>query len=109
MTSLDIAVPKLSYRNRKTIDAYLIHHPEVESFIEAAYPALTKSFGGPVEIVLELITDPDEVGQQQLVGWIQSTDSVAEGLRKLDRFEDEWFLDHMYLVNDTFNFNIETK
>lgn len=105
----DIVVPKFSYRNQEAVELYLAHHPETEGFIEAAYPALAKSFGGSVDIVLEVVIDPDETAYQQLVAWIQSTNSVTDGLKKLDRFEDEWFLDHMYLINDTFNFNIETK
>lgn len=105
----DIVVPKISYRNQEAVEAYLAHHPEIEGFIEAAYPALAKSLGGSVDIVLEVVIDPDETAYQQLVAWVQSTDSVAEGLKKLDCFEDEWFLDHMHLVDDTFNFNIETK
>jgi hypothetical protein len=106
---LDVDTPKLTYRNREAVETYLARYPEIESFIEAAYPALVESFGSPVDIVLEVITHPDETAHQELVGWIQSTDSVVEGLEKYDNFEDEWFLDHMYLVDDKFNFNIETK
>ncbi len=106
---LDVGTPKLSYRNREAVETYLARHPEIKSFIEAAYPALVKSFGSPVDIVLEVITHPDETAHQELVGWIQSTDSVVGGLEQFDRFEDEWFLDHMHLVDDKFNFNIETR
>ena len=62
-----------------------------------------------IEIVLEVLTYPDETVHEELVGWIQSTDDVSEGLAKLGRFEDEWFLDHMAEIGHKFNFNIETK
>lgn len=100
---------KLAYRNPRAVKDYLALYPEIEDFIEAAWPALIKCFGGPVEIVLEVLTYPDEIIHEELVGWIQSTDNVSEGPKKLDRFEEEWFLDHMAEVGAKFNFNIETK
>lgn len=66
-------------------------------------------FKGPVDIVLEVISDPEKVAHEEMVGWIQSADDVFTGLEKFERFEDEWFLDHMAQVDDKFSFNIETK
>ncbi len=99
----------ISYKNPEAISSYLSRYPEIEDFIETAWPALIECFDGPIDIVLEVITYPDESAHEELVGWIQSTDDVNEGLEKLERFEDEWFLDHMAEVDNKFNFNIETK
>lgn len=101
--------PKLAYRNPEAVKEYLALYPEIENFINAAWPALIKHFDGPVEIALEVLTYPDEVIYKELVAWIQSTDDIQEGLAKLSRFEDEWFLDHMAEVGNKFNFNLETK
>ena len=102
-------LPKISYRNPDEVKAYLACHPELESFLASAWPALIRCFGEPVDIILEVMTYPDEEIYQELVGWIQSTDDVQEGLEKLERFEDEWFLDHLSEVDNKFNFNIETR
>jgi hypothetical protein len=104
----ELSFLNVSYRNRE-VETYLARHPEIEDFIQTAWPALVECFEGPVDIVLEVITYPDEIGHEELVGWIQSTDDVDKGLEKLERFEDEWFLDHMAEVDNKFNFNIETK
>jgi hypothetical protein len=101
-------VPQLIHRNPEAVEDFLARYPQIFDFIQAAWPELIECFGGPVDIVLELITFPDESAHEELVGWIQSTDDVIDGLEKFERFEDEWFLDHMDKVGDKFNFNLET-
>lgn len=106
----NLAIPRVSYRNPAAVETYLARYPEIESFIEAAWPALIECFDASIEIVLEVITYPaDEAIHQELVGWIQSSDDVDDGLAKLEQFEDEWYLDHMAEVGHKFNFNIETR
>lgn len=104
-----IVSPILTYRNSEAVKDYLNRHPDLEDFINRAWPAVVECFGGPVEIVLELLTYPDESAHQELVGWIQSTDTVEVGLERLEQLENTWFLDHMDQVGDRFNFNIETR
>jgi hypothetical protein len=43
----------------------------------------------------------------KLVGWIQWSGDIDDGLDKLDQFDEEWFLDHHIEVNNKSNFNIE--
>lgn len=102
--------PPVSYRNPDAVESYLARYPEVEDFIAAAWPALVECFDDSIEIVLEVLSySADETTQEELVGWIQSTDDVDDGLTKLERFEDEWYLDHMDEIGHKFNFNIETR
>lgn len=88
----------------------MARYPDVEGFLEVACPVLTEYFGDSVEIVLEVLAySTGETTHEELVGWIQSTDDINEGLARLSRFEDEWFLNHMDEVDHKFNFNIETR
>ena len=107
----DLEVPGLniSYRNDEVVVDFLNHNPEIIGFISLAQSPLVKNFGYPVDIVLEVMTDPDHDGFEELVAWIQSNDDVDEGLEKLERFDDEWFLDHLDFVGNNFSFNIETR
>ncbi|NIT62023.1 MAG: hypothetical protein GWN00_39265 [Aliifodinibius sp.] len=100
---------RISYRNSEMVEAFLAAYPKIPSFIKAAAPVLTKYFGQPLEMVLEVMSYPEEGAEEDLIGWIQSHDDVEEGLNKLERFEDEWFLDHMAEVDYRFNFNLETR
>jgi hypothetical protein len=100
---------RVSYRDPNKVVAYLKRHPEVVSFMSRAWPALIRTFGTPVDVALEVISYPEAHAHDELVGWIQSTDDVYEGLDKLERFESEWFLDHLPEIGNKFNFNIETK
>jgi hypothetical protein len=101
--------PKISYRNPMAVEAYLTRHPEVKDFIEVAWPNLVRFFGQAIDVVLEVLTYPEEAAHEELVGWVQWAGDVHEGLERLERFDDEWFLDHMAEVETKFNFNIETK
>jgi hypothetical protein len=103
-----IPISRIFYRNPEAVITYLACHPEIEDFLNAAWPFLEESFGTPVDIVLEVMSYPEE-DYDELVGWIQSTDSVYEGLEKFEQFEDEWLLDNLDKVIDKFSFNIETK
>jgi hypothetical protein len=100
---------RVSYRNPEMVETYLACYPEINDFLAAAWPVLVRCFGGPVDIVLEVMTYPDEAAYRELVGWIQSTEDIRTALDKLERFEDEWFLDHITLIGGRFNFNIETR
>jgi hypothetical protein len=106
---LEPSLVRISYRNSPMVQAYLACHPEIWGFLEEARPVLAEIFGGLVDIVLEVITYPEEGAEDELVAWIQSTNTVDEGLEKLDRFEDEWAIDHLTSVATRFNFNIETR
>jgi hypothetical protein len=101
--------PKISYRNPMAVEAYLTRHPEVVDFIEMAWPYLVSFFGQEIDVALEVLTYPEEAAHEELVGWVQWPGDVHEGLERLERFDDEWFLDHMTEVETKFNFNIETK
>ena len=100
--------PRITYQNREKVSDFLDHHPEIGAFVRAALPVLVRYFGSAVNVVLEVMVYPEDGGPEELVGWIQSTDDVYEGLEKLERFEDEWFLDHLAEAGGIFNFNVET-
>jgi hypothetical protein len=99
----------VSYRNSEAVRAYLATYPEIEDFLKETLPVLFRCFGGPVNVVLEVVTYPENGAYDELVGWIQSTDDVSEGLEKLDRFGDEWFPEQLSRVGNRFSFNIEFK
>ena len=98
-----------SFRNASAVRQFLEAHPNLIELLLEAYRYLQKHFGSIPQIVLELVTYPDETAYDELVAWIQSEDRVPEGLEKLEKFEDEWFLDHLTEIGNSFNFNIEFK
>jgi hypothetical protein len=106
--TLTIADLSISYRNPEAVKTYLTHNPEIEKFLGESQPALVSCFERPVDIVLELIVDPED-GHEHLVGWIQSTDAVNKALEKLERFDEDWFLDHINDIGDKFSFNLESQ
>jgi len=97
----------IRYRNREAVEVFIQTRPQIWPFIEAATPFLIKHFGQPLEIVLEVMSFPEEGAEDELVAWIQSSDEVEIGLDKLEKFKDEWFLDRLEEVDYRFNFNLE--
>jgi hypothetical protein len=48
----------------------------------------------PTEILfLEVATDPDEVGEKELVVYICTSQKPKEAIEKLDRLDENWWLD----------------
>ncbi len=94
----------ISYRDSKKVEEYLRNYPEIYDFVLASFPALVNCFGESVTVVLEVLS---EMGEQTLVGWIQSFDDVEVGLAKLEQLDEEWFLKHLDDIGDKFNFNLE--
>jgi len=109
LIDLPAFLPRLSYRNQKTVEAYLKMYPEIQNFIDSAWPALVAHFGEHVEVVLEVMVYPDEESTTELVGWIQSRDTVEITLENFEQFTDHWYLDHMGETENKFNFNIEIR
>ena len=100
---------KVRYRNEKEVNEFLATQPQLPQFLQAAWPILAKHFGKEIEVVLELIPYPYAVAQDELVGWVQFAGTIQDGLAKLDKFVDEWFLEHMEETNHRFNFNVEIR
>ena len=60
------AAPRITYRNPEAVEDFLAHYPQILDFIQAAWPTLIECFGGSADIVLELITYPDESAHEEL-------------------------------------------
>jgi len=96
-------------RRESKVRRFLLIHSHLIDVLFEAHPFLQKYFGPNPRVELEVISYPDEAAYDELVGWIQSTDDVSEGLDKLERFEEDWFLDRLDQIGNRFNFNIEFK
>ncbi len=94
------------YRNRDKVDLYLQSHPELSSFLEESHGYLVKHFGAAAKLALEVVRDP-EAEQQQLFVYIKTAAPTDEALKRLGRFDEEWFLNHLDRVGDHLNFNLE--
>ena len=60
-----------------------------------AYPKLAGLFGPGCEIKLDRASDPDVSERTYLLVTAMTTLPVNDALARMDRFTDEWWLDHI--------------
>jgi hypothetical protein len=62
--------------------------------LDAAYDITTRYFA-PLSLALEVIADPDSADDQQMVLFVVLKGTPTEAFAKLQRFDEEWWLDAM--------------
>ena len=58
-------------------------------------------------VALKVVTDPEIAGENQLFAYVHTTLSPKEAFNKMDRLDEEWFLDEINRTRGKFNLNIE--
>lgn len=96
-----------SFRDAMAVQRFLQMHPHVVRVLLDAYPYLLKHFGPDPQVVLEVISDREAESWDQLFAYVCTPLPVNEALARLDRLDQEWFLDQLDRVEDLFNFNLE--
>ena len=94
------------YRKKDRVRAFLKSHPNLIDFLQESYYYLYKFFGPNAKHILEVVSDPEN-NHQTLFVFIHTSLSINKALAKLDKFDDEWFLDHFDQVDGDLNFNLE--
>ena len=64
----------------------------IEVILEA-YPHLVKHSGPNPQVMLEVVRDPEAERSEQLFAYILTSLDTDEALDRLDRLDEEWFLD----------------
>lgn len=94
------------FRNTEAVRRFLGAHPHLIEIILEAYPYLVKHFGPNPQVMLEVVRDPEAERPEQLFAYILTSLDADEALDRLDRLDEEWFLDQSDRVGDFFNFNL---
>jgi hypothetical protein len=94
-------------RDAIVVQRFLQDHPHLIDMVFEAYPYLMKHFGPAPQFVLEVVSDPEADGWDQLFAYIVTSLPVNQALTRLERFDEEWFLGQLDRVGDLFNFDLE--
>lgn len=81
-----------SVRDPIQVRTFLSEHAFLVPLLDAAHDIATRYFA-PLSLALEVIADPDSTDDQQLVLFVVLQSTPAEAFAKLQRFDDEWWLD----------------
>jgi hypothetical protein len=97
-----------TFRNAAAVRRFLLAHLSLIGVLVEAYSHLSKYFGPDPRVALEIVSDPEaDDGRDQLFAYILTSLPVDEALVRLDRLDEEWFLDQLDQVGGLFNFNLE--
>jgi hypothetical protein len=87
------------------VDNFLQAHQELVSLLTEAYQELRKYFSSE-DLKLELVSDPEIGGDQQLFVYIFTALSVTDALKQFNEFDERWWLDKIDRANGLLNFNL---
>lgn len=96
-----------SLRSAAAVRRFLHSYPELLEVLLEAHIHLRRCFGSDLRVTLEVVSDPEVEGLEELFAYIHTRLPVAEALARLDRLDDEWFLDQLDRVGGRFNFNLD--
>ena len=81
------------------------HLSLIDVILEARFHVLGV-FGPDTEVELEVFSDPEVEGQEQLFANILTSLPVDEALGGLEKLDMEWFLDQLDRVDGQFNLDL---
>jgi hypothetical protein len=81
------------FRRPEEVSEFLEAHPFLVPLLEEVHEKIAQYFGPTSEVVLEVVTDPEAVDDRELFAFIRTSLPPDEALGKLDRLDQEWWLD----------------
>lgn len=101
------AIAQLYHVKNKDELLWFIHkHETITSLVLEAFDEIQKYFTTEV-IELKVELDPDTNESQSLSAYILTSISAKEALKRLDDFDEEWFLDNLDRTDGLFNFYLK--
>jgi hypothetical protein len=95
------------FRDRLEVEQFLQEHGFLLPLLVDAYPVIEKHFGPHPDVVLEVVTDPEGPDESDLVAFIRTSLSPDQVLDKLNRLDEEWFLDVMDMTQGKLCIHVE--
>jgi hypothetical protein len=79
-------------RRRNEVISFIETYPFLVPLLLEAYDKIAQHFG-PSPVFLEVVTDPEAIGDRQLVAFIRTDLDPIEALASLNRFDKSWWLE----------------
>jgi len=89
---LDILEQLYSLRKRSEVMKYLANNFFLFPFLQDVYEQIRSYFGKSGQPILEVVTDPEAIEDQELVIFIHTTLSADEAIERLEQFDEQWWL-----------------
>lgn len=94
-------------RGRSEVIKFLVDNPFLFPFLQEAYEQIRNYFGNSAQVVLEVVTEPEVVGEQELVIFIRTNLSPDKVFEKLEQLGEDWWLDTPFNVLEKLCIDVE--
>jgi hypothetical protein len=95
-----------TFHDAAAVSSFLSAYPHLIEILFEAYPHLLEHFGPGLKVALKVVGDPEAEDSERLFAYLLTSLPPEEALARLDRLDEEWFLDQTDRVGDLFNFNL---
>ncbi len=96
------------FREANEVTSFLEENPFLIPLLQEARMHIKRYFPAS-DVVLEVVTDPEIMGEKDLVAFIVVELDVDEACDTLDRLDDEWWLDASDRAQGQFHIALEYK
>jgi len=95
------------FRNQSEVMSFVVNNSSLLQPLHEAYDQIKNYFGESVHAVLEVVTDPEFIEDQELVIFIRTDLLPDEALKKLEQIDDAWLLNIPADVRKKLCINVE--
>jgi len=96
-----------TFRRPSEVLEFLNAHPFLVPPLMEAHGKIAQYFGPFPDVVLEVVTDPEAENDRELFALVQTDLSPDEALHRLDRLDQEWWLEASLQARCLLNIDVE--
>lgn len=101
--------PLYDFRRPREVSAFLQAHPFLFPLLVEAHGKIAEYFEPSTKPILEANTDPEAEGSQELFVLIPTHDTPEQALSRLDRLDQEWWLDVLPQAHGKMTIDVEYR
>jgi hypothetical protein len=106
LRSFDTLIAFYSVSSPSAVENFLNSHHQLVALLFSAFPRIKMTWGAEVKPELTLVDD-QEGGYPVLM--VRLSSNMAGAYEALDRFDDEWWLDHIGEAEGLLNFSLRAR
>ncbi len=94
-------------RNEAQILDFVEEHASLAGLLSEAQAKIAEVFGPETRVALELVTDMDSPNEVELFALIGADMSVEEARARMNRLDEDWWLDAVTRTDGLMNIDVE--
>jgi len=104
---LRLVEQRYTFRRRTEVIGFIKAYPFLIPLLLEAYSKIAKYFGSFPDVVLEVVSDPEAANHRELFILVRTNLTPSEALIRLERFDQEWWLDASEKAKCMLNVDVE--